>query len=239
MRFRQGEDGEPLGDVGFQPVGEARVFLSVAGDKGVQFCLCRLQRRRIPYRAQLFSNALSRVPVGRVVHSVPGQVELAALPCGRPEHRTSCGLQASVIIRHDERGPAHTAGLQAFEELTPVHFRLRQLHREPENMSALIGPYALVASHRGKHPDLADWLETDIPEGLAVFSLPEAHRKRMRTSNGIERPIRQEPKRRTVKVRVFPNLDSLLRLSTAGPVEIDEKRKTETKAYIKWEGLDE
>ena len=53
----------------------------------------------------------------------------------------------------------------------------------------------------------------------------------------VERPIRQEPKRRTVKVRVFPNLESLLRLSTAVPVEIDEKRETE--AYIKWEGLDE
>ncbi len=61
----------------------------------------------------------------------------------------------------------------------------------------------------------------------------------LRTGRCIERPTRQELKRRTVKVRVFPNLDSLLRLSTAVPVEIDEKRETETKAYIKWEGLDE
>ncbi len=95
-----------------------------------------------------------------------------------------------------------------------------------------------MASCRGKHPDLADWLETNIPGGHAVFSLPEAHRKRMRTSNGIERPTRQELKRRTVKVRVFPNVDSLLRLSTAVPVEIDEKRETETRACIKWECQD-
>ncbi len=61
----------------------------------------------------------------------------------------------------------------------------------------------------------------------------------MRTSNGIKRPTRQELKRRTVKVRVFPNVDSLLRLATAVPVEVDEKRETETKAYIKREGLDE
>ncbi len=59
----------------------------------------------------------------------------------------------------------------------------------------------------------------------------------MRTSNGIERPIRQELKRRTSKVRVFPNLASLERLSTA--VLIDEKWETETKAYIKWEQLDQ
>ena len=97
----------------------------------------------------------------------------------------------------------------------------------------------LVASYREKHPNFAVWLENNIPEGLAVFSLPEAHRKRMRTSNGIERPIQQELKRRTSKVRVFPNVDSLERLSTAVLVEIDEKWETETKAYIKWEELDE
>ncbi len=79
----------------------------------------------------------------------------------------------------------------------------------------------------------ASWLENNA--GLAVFTLPDAHHKRMRTSNGIERPIQQELKRRTSKVRVFPNLASLERLSTA--VLIDEKWETETK--IKWEQLDD
>ncbi len=79
----------------------------------------------------------------------------------------------------------------------------------------------------------ASWLEKNA--GLAVFTLPDAHRKRMRTSNGIERPIQQELKRRTSKVRGFPNLASLERLSTA--VLIDEKWETETK--IKWEQLDD
>ena len=78
-----------------------------------------------------------------------------------------------------------------------------------------------------------------MPEGLAVFTLPEAHQKSMRTSNGIERPIQQERGRRTSKVRVFPNLDSLERLSTAVLIEIDEKWEAETKAYIKWEQLDD
>ncbi len=90
-----------------------------------------------------------------------------------------------------------------------------------------------MASYRDKHPDFADWLENNA--GLAVFTLPDAHHKRMRTSNGIERPIQQELKRRTSKVRVFPNLASLERLSTA--VLIDEKWETETK--IKWEQLDQ
>ncbi len=80
-----------------------------------------------------------------------------------------------------------------------------------------------MANYREKHADFADWLENNIPEGMAVFALPEAHRKRMRISNGIERPIQQEFKPRTSKVRVFPNVDSLERLSTAMLVEIDEK----------------
>ena len=84
----------------------------------------------------------------------------------------------------------------------------------------------LVAAYRDSAPKLADWLETAIPEGLAVFALPERHQKRMRTSSPMERSIQQEIKRRTVKVRVFPNEASLERLVTAILVEIDEKWET-------------
>ena len=52
----------------------------------------------------------------------------------------------------------------------------------------------LVAAYRDSAPKLADWLETAIPEGLAVFALPEATNKRMRTSNA-NRSIQQEIKR--------------------------------------------
>ena len=41
----------------------------------------------------------------------------------------------------------------------------------------------LVAGYRDSAPRLAAWLEEIVPEGLAVFTLPEHHRKRMRTSN--------------------------------------------------------
>jgi transposase-like protein len=54
----------------------------------------------------------------------------------------------------------------------------------------------------------------------------------------MERSVQQELKRRTVKVRVFPNDDALLRLVSAVLVEIDEKWASETKAYIKWECQD-
>ena len=97
----------------------------------------------------------------------------------------------------------------------------------------------LVAAYRDSAPKLADWLETAIPEGLAVFALPERNQKRMRTSNPMERSIQQEIKRRTVKVRVFPNEASLERLVTAILVEIDEKWETTEKPYITWKAEDD
>ena len=93
----------------------------------------------------------------------------------------------------------------------------------------------LVAAYRDTAPALATWLENAVPEGLAVFTLPEHHRRRLRTSNPIERAVQQELKRRTVKVRVFPNDQALLRLVSAVLVEIDETWASDNKGYIKWE----
>ena len=95
-------------------------------------------------------------------------------------------------------------------------------------------PAELVAGYRVIAPELADRLGKNVPEGLAIFTLPEHHRKRMRTSNPMERAVRQELKRRTVKVRVFPGDDALLRPVSAILVEIDEKWAADTKTCIKW-----
>ncbi|WP_209428498.1 transposase [Pararhodobacter sp. SW119] len=96
----------------------------------------------------------------------------------------------------------------------------------------------LVASYRDTAPKLATWLEENVPEGLAVFTLPEHHRRRLRASKPMERAVQQELKRRTAKIRVFPSEESLLRLVSAILVEIDEKWASDTEAYIKWECQD-
>jgi len=111
---------------------------------------------------------------------------------------------------------------------------LRSVWNAPTLAKAQTSVSELVASYRAGAPKLADWLEKNVQEGLAVLTLPEHHRKRLRTSNPIERSVQQELKRRTAKVRVFPNEDSLMRLVSAILVEIDEKWVADTKAYIKW-----
>jgi transposase-like protein len=78
---------------------------------------------------------------------------------------------------------------------------------------------------------LADWAETNIPEGFAVFSIPEEHRTKTRTSNTCE-TLNSQIKRRTRVVGLFPNEASLLRLVTDVLIEISETWETR-KAYLK------
>ena len=75
---------------------------------------------------------------------------------------------------------------------------------------------------------LADWLERNIPEGLTVFAFPQAHQRRLRTTNGLER-LNREIDRRTTVVSIFPNEAACLRLIGAILIEVDEARQTEKK----------
>ena len=71
-------------------------------------------------------------------------------------------------------------------------------------------------------PKVARLLEEHGEEILAVYALPRAHRKKMRTTNLLERQ-NQELKRRTRVVRVFPHEQSCLRLVTALLTETNQE----------------
>jgi len=74
-------------------------------------------------------------------------------------------------------------------------------------------------------PKLSEWMDVNLPESLTVLGLPESHRRRMRTSNALER-LNREIKRRTRVATLFPNEASLLRLATAVVVEISDEWET-------------
>ena len=79
-------------------------------------------------------------------------------------------------------------------------------------------------------PRLAVWAEENLPEGFAVFAFPEAHRRRLRTSNACEN-VSGQIKKRTRVVGLFPSKASLLRLVTGVLIEISEIWET-GKTYL-------
>jgi len=91
----------------------------------------------------------------------------------------------------------------------------------------------VVASYVKSAPKLAAWMEENLPQGLAVFALPTAHQRRMRTSNALER-VNQELRRRTRVAGLFPNEASLLRLVTALLAETSQEWET-GKVYLNME----
>lgn len=88
-----------------------------------------------------------------------------------------------------------------------------------------------VRKYETTAPKLSAWIEANVPDGLTVFRYPEAHRRKLRTNNGIERAVNQEIVRRTRVVRVFPNEAACLRLVTALVMEISEEWET-GRAYL-------
>jgi transposase-like protein len=82
-----------------------------------------------------------------------------------------------------------------------------------------------VKKYRAKAPKLAEWLEQNVPEGLTTFTLPAGHRRRLRTSNMLER-LNEEINRRTRVAGLLPNEASALRLVSAVLMEIGEDWET-------------
>ena len=79
-----------------------------------------------------------------------------------------------------------------------------------------------IRDYEKSAPKLVSWAETALPEGLTVFSFEESLRKRLRTSNVVER-LNKEILRRSRVATMFPNEASCLRLVTAIVMEISEE----------------
>jgi len=87
-------------------------------------------------------------------------------------------------------------------------------------------------------PKLVAWAEEALPEGFTAFGLPNSHRRRLRTTNLVER-LNEEIKRRTRVARLFPNEASCLRLVSAVLMEISEDWQTAEKRYVVFEDENE
>lgn len=147
----------------------------------------------------------------------------AALP-GVAWQRCQCHLQRnaqSCVTKHDLK-PQVAADIRAI-------FNAPSLEEAKRLLAAAVEKYAKTQSK------LAAWMEDNIPEGFAVFSLPEPMRRRLRTSNMAEN-LNRQVRRRTRVAGLFPNESSLLRLVSAVLSEISEEWET-GKIYLSTEGM--
>ncbi len=116
------------------------------------------------------------------------------------------------------------------EQKAPLAAAIRAIFNAADRYEAEALLAKLVLASRKTNPKLAAWLEENLPEGLTVFSFSEAHRRLLRTTNGLER-VNQEVRRRTRVCRHFPHEPSCLRLVSAVLMEISDEWET-GKAYL-------
>ena len=82
-------------------------------------------------------------------------------------------------------------------------------------------------------PKAMKTLDDAFDDVMAIMCLPEKYRKRLRTTNSIER-LNQEIRRRERVIRIFPNRKSVIRLIVDLLIEIHEKWTT-GKKYLDME----
>ena len=102
-----------------------------------------------------------------------------------------------------------------------LHSDLRAIFdaEDPETLSWRLSE--ITRKWEERRPAVADKIDEEIIDALACFCFPRAHRKRIRTTNALER-LNQEIKRRTRVVRIFPDPASALRLTATLAMEQNE-----------------
>lgn len=106
-----------------------------------------------------------------------------------------------------------------------IHRRVRAIFEAPDLETAGTLLAKFVADYAATAPAAVAALERGFEDATAVLALPDPYRKRLRTTNMVER-TNEEIRRRERVIRIFPNRDSVLRLLGALLMEQDEQWST-------------
>ncbi len=111
---------------------------------------------------------------------------------------------------------------------------IRTIFNAPDRLTAELYLSKAIQKYQKTASRLAEWMAANIPEGLTVFAFPTAHRRLIRTTNGVER-LHREVRRRARVVSIFPNPASCLRLVSAVLNEISDEWLT-GRTYLSFQG---
>ena len=104
------------------------------------------------------------------------------------------------------------------------------MYDSPDIESARTVRNRIIIEFGVKASKAIDVLESGFDDVMVVMSLPVKYRKRLRTTNSIER-LNEEIRRRERVIRIFPNVESVIRLIGALLIEQDEKCSTGRKYF--------
>ena len=102
---------------------------------------------------------------------------------------------------------------------------LKDIFSASDKEEALRRKQQLVLKLDVKYPDVATWIDENIESCFSVFHLPAEHRRKMKSTNMLER-FNEELQRRSRVIRIFPNNASCLRLISALSQETSENWET-------------
>ncbi|NYE56722.1 IS256 family transposase [Carboxydothermus ferrireducens] len=120
-----------------------------------------------------------------------------------------------------------------------IHAKVRAILEAPDTDTARMLLNQVLDEYRTKAAKAMDILESGFEDAVAVLELPERYRKRLRTTNSLER-LNEEIRRRERVIRIFPNRESAIRLIGALLMEQDEKWASSKKyldmaEYFEWQ----
>jgi putative transposase len=115
---------------------------------------------------------------------------------------------------------------------------LRRIFESPDHVGARAAFRTLATELEAKAERAVELLEEGLDDALSVLVLPEKYRRRLRTTNMIER-LNEEIRRRERVIRIFPNEASAVRLIGALLAEQHEswstgKRYFDMTEYVEW-----
>jgi putative transposase len=119
-----------------------------------------------------------------------------------------------------------------------IHSRVRAILEAPDAETARLLLTQTLAAYEEKAAKAMRVLESGFDDATAILCLPEKYRKRLRTTNSVER-LNEEVRRRERVIRIFPNRESVIRLIGALIMEQDEKwaagkKYLDMTEYLEW-----
>jgi transposase-like protein len=119
-----------------------------------------------------------------------------------------------------------------------VHRRMRAIFEAPDAETARVLLARFSDDYQHSAPAAVATLERSFDDATAVLALPDPSRRRLRTTNAVER-LNEEMRQRERVIRIFPNRESVVRLLGALLMEQDEawttgKRYFDMTAYWQW-----